>query len=295
MRGITIVSVLTALCFQLGLAQAPTLKNELYEVYLKPGSKIVSRYDRGYETRLVVEHEGQRVRINWNRDKARILFPTSTLRLETSRVSKRMSTVTAYLDGKRYKIEKSPREVSWLLPDQQIYFRTRGGKVSQVAGPQDFLKLRRHTLAGRVTLESSVGITDALLKKGKLETFDGPEFTDHVYLVRGLAIAQGPVTVKMPLPDGPFLSALPSDRYFTVNKEMVALPGPPDRTPKPKAKDPLQADPYTWSSPELRARSGEEDKDPLSVRKERRVNYPEDPLRAKSSEDSEEILRVKDY
>ena len=280
----------------LAAADQPVLKNDHYEIYLTPGSKVVSRQDRGYQTLMVVEQAGQRVRINWDKDRARILFPTSTLRLETETVSQRMSTVTAYLDGQTYKFKTTRSEVSWLLPDQQIYFRTRGGTVSQVAGPKDFLRLRRQTLAGRITLESGAGTTDALInEKGKLERFDGPEIDQHLYLVRGFSLDQGPISVRLPLPNGPFLSALPPDRYFRVSKEMVALPGPPDRTPVEKAKDPLQADPYTWGSPELRARSGDESKDPLSVRKERRVTYPEDPLRAKGSADSEEVLRAKNY
>ena len=295
--GKTILSLLMLLFIGgQAVAEQPVLKNEHYEIYLTPGTKVVSRQDRGYQTLMVVEHEGQRVRINWDKDRARILFPTSTLRLETEAVSKRMSTVTAYLDGKTYKFKTTRSEVSWLLPDQEIYFRTRGGTVNQVAGPKDFLRLRRHTLAGRVTLESGAGTTDALINdKGKLERFDGPDIAQHLYLVRGFSLDQGPISVRLPLPDGPFLSALPQDRYFRVSKEMVALPGPPDRTPPEKPKDPLQADPYTWSSPELRARSGEENKDPLSVRKERRVTYPEDPLRAKETDDSEDVLRVKNY
>ena len=278
------------------LADTPLLKNEQFELLLHPEAKIISQFDNGWETFLVVEHEGQRVRVNWKEDQALLLFPNSTIRLKSEATPSGGSNITTFVDGERYEVKRSAKEIGWLLPGQQIYFQTWGGQISQAVGTADYLKLHRDSISGRLKLESSVGVTDALLNsKGQLETFDGPEYTEHLYLVRGLAFKQGPVTVRVPLPQGPFLKGLPSDRFLLVEKEMVPLAEPAAVGEPEERRDPLQAQPPTWDSPQLRAKFNEPTEDPLSVKKERRVRYDEDPLKAKTSKDSEEILRVKSY
>jgi hypothetical protein len=275
-------------------AQSPVLSNEHFELVLHPDAKIVSRHDNGWETNMVVEQDGLRVRINWSDSRALLLFPTSTLRVQNEE-TRDGKILTAYLDSQKYKITQTKREIGWILPGQEVFFRTRGGNISQAVGTADYLKMRRDTPSGRVTLESAAGTTDALLKKGVLETFDGPEFTEHIYLVRGLAFRAGPVTLRIPLPAGPFLKGLPADRYFTIAPTIEPLPEPAAQNKPLKEKDPLQAEPATWSSPELKARIVGPDEDPLNAKRENIVKHPEDPLKAKTSRDSEELLRVKDY
>jgi len=279
----------------LAMAQEPTLKSDLFELYLHPDSKVVSRFDNGWETKMVVEHEGERVRVKWSDEEALFLFPTSTLRLKSEALGSER-TVTAFLNGDKYEVKDSSREVSWRLPGQDVFFQKRGGKITQAVGSSDFLKLIRDTPSGRLTLQSSAGLTDALINnKGKLETFDGPAIEDHIYMVRGLSFQKGPVDLRIPLPSGPFLEGLPENHYLTIQDEIVPIPKPAARTEPEEKSDPLQAEPATWDSPELRARSGDSAEDPLNVRKENRVKHPEDPLKAKTSKDSEEVLRAKDY
>lgn len=276
------------------LAQAPELKSEYCELILAPGSEITDHFSNGWETRMTVLHEGQRVRVNWKEDQALFHFPTSILRVRV--VPDGESTnINVQFDAEKYTIKRSPREIGWLFGEEQIFFQTRGGRVANIVGPSDFLKLGRLSQWNRMTVVSSVGTTDALLKEGKLETFDGPELSEHVYLVRGFALQAGPITLRVPLPEDPFLNGLPEDRYLLVKKE-VELPAQPQARSAPeKEQDPLQADQATWGSPELKAKFNEPSEDPLSVKKEKRVRYDEDPLKAKTAPDSEELLRVKDY
>lgn len=274
-------------------AQKPTLQNDYYRILIHPEAKVVSKFDNGWETKMVVEHEGQRVRINWRGDNALILYPNTTVRLKLQPTSDGESVICR-VNGEKYEVAYSKREIAWKIPGQDVFFRTTGGKVTQAVGTADFLKLRRDTPSGRVTLESSVGVTDALLRKGKLEIFDGPEITEHVYMVRGLAFQQGPVTIRIPLPEGPFLDGLPEDRFLLVKRDITPIAQPTANTPEEKEKDPLQAEPYTWSSPELRAREGDPGEDPLHVRKEERVKHPTDPLKATTGNDPS-VLQVKDY
>ena len=277
------------------LSEPIILKSPHMELVVSEGAKIVSRHDNGWETKMVVEEDGQRVRVSWREEQALILFPNSSLRVKLGE-GPEGPQVTAYLNAQKYQVTKSPREISWKLPGQDVFFRTRGGKISQAVGSADYLKLYRNTLGRRVTLQSSAGKTDALLNdKGELETFDGPEVMEHQYLVRGLALQKGPVTLRFPLPSGPFLNGLPADRYLTVNQEIKPLPQPEPKQAEVRAGDPLQAKPRTWSSPELNAKTGSPEKDPLNARREKIVKHPEDPLKAKTAPDSEGLFQVKDY
>lgn len=275
-------------------AQPVRLENDDFEIQISPDSKIVSRHDDGWETKMVVEQDGQRVRISWREDQALILFPSGTVKVSVSD-GPAGRTITTFVNGKRYEIVKSPREIKWSLAGQEVYFRTRGGKVNQVVASNDFLKLYTDTPARRITLESSVGTTDALINsKGVLETFDGPEVTEHLYLVRGFSYQKGPVTLRYPLPESPFLEALPKDRYLTVKEEIVPLATPAQPALEEDIGNPLQAAPSTWSSPELRANEGNSKEDPLNVRREKRVRHPEDPLKAKTDPNSENLLQLKE-
>jgi hypothetical protein len=277
------------------LAQSPVLQNEHFELVLAPGSQISDRYSNGWETRMTVEHEGQRVRVNWSNDQALFHFPTSTVRVRVT-PDGISNTIKLNFDAEQYVVKKSPREIGWLLGDQQIYFQTRGGRVSKVIGPSDYLKLGRQSQWGRMSLTSSIGTTDTLLNSdGKLETFDGPEFSEHLYLVRGLALQAGPITLRVPLPDDPFLNGLPADRYLWVRKEVELPPEPAARSAPVREEDPLEAQPASWGSPELKAKFNDPNEDPLAAKKERRVKHETDPLKARSAPDSEELLRVKDY
>ncbi|MFA5503843.1 MAG: hypothetical protein WC314_05495 [Vulcanimicrobiota bacterium] len=294
-----VVRIALALFFLSGLpvfAQTPVLQNEHFELLFPPGAQITDRYENSWETRMTVEHEGIRVRVNWKDDELLFHFPTSQLRARV--VSEGNSnTINVNYNAGKIVIKKSPREIGWLLSDQQqLFFQTRGGQVAKVIGPSDYLKLGRQTPWGRISVVSSAGTTDALLNsQGTLEVFDGPELSEHLYLVKGLEIKAGPITLRLPLPSDPFLEGLPADRYFSIQQEVEALPEPAARQTEEKAPDPLRADPATWGSPELRAKFNAPDEDPLSVKKEKRVRHEVDPLRARTAPDSEEILRVKDY
>ncbi len=276
------------------LCDKPVLSNQRFELVLSPEAKIISRHDNGWQTKMVVEENGQRVRINWSDDSAVFLFPTSTLRIKNQETANG-STLMAYLDAESFKITQSKKEIGWVLPDHEVFFRTRGGNITQAVGTSDYLRLRRDTPSGRVTLESSAGTTDALLKNGVLETFDGPELADHVYMVRGLAFHKGPITLRIPLPQGPFLDGLPQDRYLTIEREITPIPKPAAQSQPVDEQDPLQAAPATWSSPELRAKTGDPNEDPINARREKRIKHDQDPLKAKTTPDSEELLRVKSY
>ena len=287
--------LLVGLCLP-AAAQTPLLKSQHAELVVPPGAQISDRYETSWETRMTVEYEGVRVRVNWKENEAIFHFPTSTMRLRVTPDGK-SSKIAVNYNADKYVVEKSPREIGWLLGDQQqIYYQCRGGKIAKAIGPSDYLKLNRQSQWGRLNLTSSAGTTDALLNSdGVLETFDGPEVLDHLYLVRGLAIQAGPITLRLPLPDDPFLEGLPSDRYLTIAKEVKALPEPSAQAGPAKEEDPLQANPATWGSPELKAKFNDPGEDPLSVKKETRVKHEEDPLKARTSPDSEELLRVKDY
>jgi hypothetical protein len=278
-----------------GLAQAPVLKSEHFELMLTPGAEVTDRYSNSWETRMTVEQEGLRVRVNWKEDEAIFHFPTATMRLRVAPDGP-STTISLNFNSDRYVIKKSVREIGWLFGEQQIFFQTRGGRVSKVVGPSDYLKLGRQTQWGRMSLTSSIGTTDALLTTdGELETFDGPEVLEHLYLVRGFALQAGPITVRVPLPEDPFLNGLPSDRYLLVKKEVEPFTEPAARVAPEKEEDPLEANPATWGSPELKAKFNKPDEDPLAAKKERRVKHESDPLKAKTERDSEELLRVKDY
>lgn len=278
-----------------GSAQTPLLENEHFELVLAPGAQVSDRYSNDWETRMTVQHEGQRVRVNWREDQALLYFPTSTVRLRVV-PDGTSQTITLNFDAEKYVIKKSPREIGWLLGEEQIYFQTRGGRVSKVIGPSDYLRLGRQTQWGRMNLTSSIGMTDAVLNsEGKLETFDGPDLSEHLYLVRGFALQAGPITLRLPLPKDPFLNGLPEDRYLWVRKEVELPTQPAARTAPAPEEDPLEAGPATWGSPELKAKFNEPNEDPLAAKKERRVKHETDPLKARTEPDSEELLRVKDY
>lgn len=275
-------------------AQGLTLEGEAFELSVAPGAKIVRRVDSAQQTHVTLAHEGQKIQIRFGADDLFVNFPTSTLRLR-KRVLDSAGAYQLVTDfaGKRYTVKRSRKEISWLLPGQEVFFRTRGGKVIQAVGTADFLKLRRNTPAKRVVLESSAGVTDATLINGELELFDGPEVEGHVYFVRGLAFQQGPITLRIPLPDGPFFDALPADRYHRVVHTPAPLPEPAPRAVKVEKKDPLQAEPSTWDSPIYRANNGEKGKDPLNARREKRTDWRKRALEAKEQRNSEEVLRVK--
>lgn len=288
-------AALFVLMAQSTLAEQVRFESDGFEMVVSSDAKIVSQHDDGWEKKLVVEQGGHRVRVSWRQDQALILFPTGTVKITAADTSIGR-TITTFVDGVKYEVVRAPREIHWKLPGQEVYFRTRGGQVNQVIAQGDFLKLHLDTPARRLTLESNAGRTDALLNdKGALETFDGPEVAEHVYMVRGLAYQKGPITLRFPLPASPFIEGLPKDRFLLVREELP----PPAQTSQPvseefDSRDPLQATPSTWSSPELNAKQGSSKEDPLNARREKRVRHPQDPLKARTERDSENLLQLKE-
>lgn len=284
-----------------GQVSAEVLSSPWYQLSIHPEARITERIDTGWETMLTAEWQGQRARVRWKSDGLVVLFGDATLRVQPDAAA----TATQYrivtdFEGKRYTVSRNPREVAWDLPGHQVFFRTFGGKVTSAIGSQDFLQLTRDTKGGRLSLESQAGTTDALLRRGVLEVFDGPEVLDHDYFVRGLAFRRGPITLRFPLPSEPFLNALPPERFLLVESQST----PPSTVTEgldvsypveePTTRDPLDAPPADWKSPVYRANEGSRGEDPLNSRREIRPSNKERPLDAKTAPNSEELLKVQD-
>ena len=282
---------------------AETLETPYYRLRINPSAKITEQVDTGWEKMMTVELDGQRARVRWKPDGFTVIFPDATLRTVVTPpgASTQAYELITDFEGQRYRIRKSAREVGWVLPGQEVFFRTYGGKIASVLGSSDFLKVTRDTKGGRIAVESNAGTSDVLLRKGKLEVFDGPELQSHIYFVRGLAFQRGPITLEIPLPAEPFLNALPADRYLWVKGKATspaAEPDPGQEQPLEQGQspmDPLEAEPSSWESPVYRANQGDAKEDPLNARREVRHPSKHDPLRATTTPDSEEVLRVKDY
>lgn len=281
-----------------------TLSTPEYRLVIDPTAKVTQRVDNGWEVIMTVEKDGERARIRWKTDGFTAIFPDGTLRAQLSPNATRAAyELTTDFEGKRYKITRSAREVSWILPGQEVFFRTFGGKVSSVVGTSDFLRITRDTKGGRISLESQAGTSDVLLRKGTLEVFDGPEVLAHTYFVRGLAFQRGPLTLEVPLPEEPFLNALPANRYLLVpsTAKPATTPETPEQGASPVPDEssgeeaPLQAAPASWDSPIYKANEGDRKEDPLNARREVRYPAKDRPLDAKTSPDSEEVLRVQNY
>lgn len=279
-------------------AQGLTLEAEEFQLQISPEAKVLRRQEIGQQTVLTLQHEGQKFQVRFGADDILVNFPTNTLRLRRSITDSAGNTKTVIdFAGKRYTVKHTQREIVWLLPGQEVYFRTRGGKVSQVVGTADFLKIRRDTPSRRLVLESNAGTSDLSLVKGKLEVFDGPELDGHVYFVRGLALQQGPITLTLLLPTDVFYDALPADHFLRVVHRPDPTPEPEAsaETPQVEERDPLQAQPSSWESPVYRANHGERKTDPLNAKREQRTDSSQGTLDAQEQRNSDEVLRVKDY
>ncbi len=299
----TISLLFAALLLAASPAAAEVLQAPQFRLAIDPRAKITERVDTGWEQLMTVELDGQRARVRWKSEEVSVIFPDATLRAKVSPGAGPANyELVADFEGKRYKIQRSPREISWLLPGQEVFFRVYGGKITNVVGSSDYLKVTRDSKGGRISLESQAGTSDVLLSKGALEVFDGPEVAAHTYFVRGLSFRRGPITLEIPLPKERFLEALPADRYLRIeSKSAPQTPEeepvlPAEGTPESSSRDPLEAEPSTWDSPIYRANLGEKKSDPMNAKREA-LDYrrKDNPLKAKSAENSEEILRVKDY
>lgn len=278
---------------------AETLSAPQFRLKIDPSATITQRVETGWETSLTVEGKGQRARVRFRPDGVIVIFADGTLRAQlNSNASPTSYELTTDFEGRRYKVNRSAREISWLLPGHEVFFRTFGGKVASAVGSADFLNITRDSKGGRISLESQAGTSDVLLKKSKLELFDGPELAEHTYFVRGLAFRRGPLTLELPLPEEPFFNALPADRYLTVESRQPApepleeaLPEVPDEG---NSRGPLDAEPANWDSPVYRSSSPEKKSDPFNARREVRHSSKERPLDAKTAPNSESLLQVKD-
>ena len=249
---------------------------------------------------MAVTLDKQKARIRSHSGGTTILFPDNAIRIK-EKTTAYGSSVTVDFAGKRYVVERSRREIRWKLPKEEVYFTTRGGAVTQALGDTNFLKIRRDTPSGRVTLESNSGTSDVLLHGNELEVFDGPALEQHPYFVRGLSFKQGPVLIEVPLPAGAFISALPPQHYLSFDNNPVAAEetdaevDPYADYVEPKPSDPLRAEPADWHSPVNKPNIGDKKSDPLNAKREKRIKHKTDPLKAKTSKNSDKILRVKDY
>ncbi len=298
-RFSTWVALATCLFAAITPALAQGLSTPQYRLKVHPKAKIVERVDTGWEVLMTVELDGERARVRWKPDGFTAIYPNGTLRAQLNpQATAAAFELTTDFEGKRYKIIRTAREVSWKLAGQDIFFRTYGGKVSNVVGTSDYLNITRDTRGGRLSLESQAGTSDVLLKGGKLEVFEGPGIAEHTYFVRGLAFRRGPLTLEVPLPEEPFLKALPADRFLLVESQSKpAATDTPDETPAFEAEslegNPLQAEPSSWESPVYRTNPVDRKEDPMNARREVRASNKDRPLDARTAPDSEDILRVK--
>lgn len=295
-----LIAVLAVIIGTTESSRGETLVAPQYRLKIDPQARIVERVDTGWEVLMTVEKDGERARVRWKPDGFTVLFPDATLRAQLDpNASRTAYQLTTDFEGKRYKVTRTPREVSWVLPGHEVFFRTYGGRVSNAVGTSDFLNITRDSKSGRLSLESQAGISDVLLNKGALELFDGPEILSHAYFVRGLAFQRGPITLEVPLPEEPFLNALPANRYLLVSSEKprpavteeTGSTAPPE---EPSPRNPLDAEPPSWESPIYRANQGDRKEDPMNARREVRHSAKDRPLDARTAPDSEALLQVQD-
>lgn len=285
----------------LGLsAQGETLKSTHYRLRIAKEAKILERVETGWETLMTVVYQGERVRVRWGQTGVSAIFANGLLRLQQKDGAQANSyELTVDFEGQRSKIIRTPQEVAWNLPGQQVFYRLFGGHIASAVGTSDYLKLTRDSRGGRLQVESQAGSSDFLLRKGTLEVFEGPELAAHTYFVRGLIFHRGPLTLEIPLPTDTFFKALPAHQWLHINsrlapatKEATSPSIPPlDNLTAPTS---LNADPPAWDSPMLNSVPSDPKDDPLRVRREPPRDLRHDPLKATTAPNSEEILRVKD-
>lgn len=282
----------------LGDQSSTIVEGEGFRLKLLPGTEISAKNSSANLTVLTAALDKQKARIRSHSEETTILFPDNAIRIR-EKLTNHGYQITVDFAGRRYIVEKSRREIHWKLPGEEVFFTTRGGAVTQALSDKNFLKIRRDTPSGRATLQSNSGTSDVLLHNNTLEVFDGPAIEQHAYFVRGLAFKQGPVLIEIPLPGGVFIDALPRQRYLSFENNPVAadtsVVDPYADYVEPKPADPLRAEPADWHSPVIKSNSGEKNSDPLNAKREKRIKHETDPLKAKTTKDSDEILRVKDY
>lgn len=295
--------VLTLLLAALSLpCWAETLSAPQFRLKIDPKAKITHRADNGWEKSMTVELHGEQARVRFRPDGVLVIFANGTLRSQLNpHASETSYELVTDFEGKRYKVTRSAREISWLLPGHEVFFRTFGGKVASAVGSSDFLNITRDSQAGRLSVESQAGTSDILLRKGALEVFEGPELLEHTYFVKGLAFHRGALTLEIPLPEEPFLKALPANRFLLVESLQAPPVEPggepiPDFVPEPETSrsGPLDAEPSSWDSPVYRSQKVDRKDDPFNARREVRASSKERPLDAKTAPNSEELLQVKD-
>ncbi len=268
-------------------------------IRIGPEVQVLKHVARAGEESFTLEDQGEVVQVRWRPDDLWVNLSEGVLRIKRhpGRTQDTWQLVADY-SGERFTVGRGPREISWRLPQEDVFFQTRGGYVQQALGNSDHLKIRRDTPGRQVTVESRSGESVAKLGSKGLEVIDGPELENHRYFVRGLAFQLGAITVELPLPEDIFTKALAQDRYLTLIQRSV-----PEREPtqpasqfKERPAHPLQAEPATWNSPSLRAVEVDRNEDPIRAKKEQRPDRKQgDPLKAITEKDSEELLRVKDY
>lgn len=285
-----------------GWADRILVKNSDLSVSISEDVELLRHHHAAYEESFSLRQGGQTIQLRHREGDLWLNLPNAVLRIRRQPSEGGESyTLVADLGGQRVEIRRGPREIAWRLPQDDVFFQTRGGYVVQAIGGQDHLKIRRNTPAREVAVESRAGLSEFKLVDGRLELLDGPPLVSHSYFVRGLRYQLGGVRIDLPLPQDIFTASLEEDRVLTLAETLIgpapgADPGAfPAQTKRERVGDPLRAEPADTSGSPLRAIEGDRSEDPMHLRRERRPDSRTDPLRATVGEDSEEVLRVKNY
>ncbi len=264
--------------------------------------ELLRHHRAAYEESFTLRQEGQSIQLRYREGDLWLNLPNQVLRIRRQHSGGGDSyTLVADLGGERVEVRRGPREIAWRLPQDDVFFQTRGGYVVQAVGARDHLKIRRNTPARAVSVESRAGLSEFELVDGQLELLDGPPLESHSYFVRGLRYQFGGVRIELPLPQDIFTASLEEDRVLILAHTLIepatgvdpATSGP--QTKRERAGDPLRAERTDPDVSPLRAVEVDRSEDPMRLRRERRPDRGTDPLRATVGEDSEEVLRVKNY
>lgn len=224
-----------------------------------------------------------------------IQYPDQSLRMRRT-VADRETELLVQFGGKNYRFFDRKREWEWRFPEEQAFFTVSSGSLRQVIGDKGMLKVSSRPSTGLYHVVSEAGESDYRLagKPASIETVEGEGPDKHVYLTRGVIFQEGPVGLFVPLRGGALVAALD---WSCVRRFEAPLPGPKERLPEAAPQpDPLVAPPSEWRSQALEADTTPVGEDPMNLNlKPVPPAKRDDPLKATTAPNSEELLRVKDF
>ncbi len=275
---------------QVAAAQHRTLaKSEWGEVFCTAEAEIKPTV---HPDRFTVSTPSGPIHIVTSYDGVIIQYPDQALRVRRSEVDEGTQILVQF-NRKNYRVLQKKREWEWQFPDDEAYFRLRAGSVYDVLGTKGFLKIRRRGPIGNYRVVSEAGESHFEVGKDGIETHEGATPEQHPYLAPGVIFQEGPVGVAIYLPQRKLISSLD---WSLARRYTTPLPEPP--APPPPAEpevDPLRANQPEWHNPVMTPNAGDPKEDPLKL-KPKPVGPPEKgvDLKAKTSPDSDELLKVKE-